>query len=459
MPPHHPAHPYPSHHASRYPPPHYAHGPPPHGSPHGPPRHPHHYPPPHYSPQHPSAQHNVAALVERFVDNRRRRQQSIDAHLDEVVDSLTQGDPVKFAFWSLDQDAAFFEGEGPAPRMLEVLGREIGLTAEQMGQLSTHRAAIREDRNTITRCHQMLREAREAIHRHIHRSGAIMEQIRCILTPVQVAKFFVWVERHQNSVKTLTTLWDRPDREGGGGGGAGGGRGGGVGDDEEEDEDEGDGGVSAEGDETADESSNSAKRDAPTGDGYAPSRSIPSGSSDGDDGAADGAADSGEQGGEQGGGAADGDEGSSGSSRRGVTTNSIGSAGGTEECSSSNSRRGNGRRGGGAVKANASRSRAARRATSRLSGATEGQQLQQPSARSRRAAAAVSSARGTKGAIHEDDDAEVSLSSTAMGIAEQLADAMAAEDAAEDARSAAAAAAPPPIYDSGRVRRSVATWE
>ena len=88
-----------------------------------------------------------------------------------------------------------------------------------------------------------------------------------------------------------------------------------------------------------------------------------------------------------------------------------------------------------------------------------GSSCSSPSARWRRAAAAVSSARGTKGAIHEDDDAEVSLSSTAMGIAEQLADAMAAEDAAEDARSAAAAAAPPPIYDSGRVRRSVATWE
>ena len=31
------------------------------------------------------------------------------------------GDPVKFALWSLDQDAEFFEGTGPAPRMLEVV--------------------------------------------------------------------------------------------------------------------------------------------------------------------------------------------------------------------------------------------------------------------------------------------------------------------------------------------------
>ena len=38
---------------------------------------------------------SVASLVERFVDNRRRRQQTIDAHLDEVEDALAQGDPVK----------------------------------------------------------------------------------------------------------------------------------------------------------------------------------------------------------------------------------------------------------------------------------------------------------------------------------------------------------------------------
>lgn len=63
---------------------------------------------------------SVASLVERFVHNRRRRQSTIDAHLDEIEDALEQGDPLKFALWSLDQDAAFFEADGPAPRILEV---------------------------------------------------------------------------------------------------------------------------------------------------------------------------------------------------------------------------------------------------------------------------------------------------------------------------------------------------
>ena len=48
-----------------------------------------------------------------------------------------------------------------------------------------------------------------------------MEHLRRILSPVQVAKFFVWVEKHQQSVKALTALWDAPaDGDEGGDGAA-----------------------------------------------------------------------------------------------------------------------------------------------------------------------------------------------------------------------------------------------
>ena len=46
-------------------------------------------------------------------------------------------------------------------------------------------------------------------------------QLPCTLTP-QVAKFFVWVEKHQHSVKTLTTLWNSVGSDGGGSGDASG---------------------------------------------------------------------------------------------------------------------------------------------------------------------------------------------------------------------------------------------
>ena len=70
----------------------------------------------------------------------------------QVEDSLSQQDPVKFALWSLDQDASSFEADAPASRMLEGLTRDIGLTPEQMGRLVAHRPAIREDRDELARC-------------------------------------------------------------------------------------------------------------------------------------------------------------------------------------------------------------------------------------------------------------------------------------------------------------------
>ena len=53
-----------------------------------------------------------------------------------------------------------------------------------------------------------------------------MEHLRRILSPVQVAKFFVWVEKHQQSVKALTALWDAPADGDEGGDGAADGEGG-----------------------------------------------------------------------------------------------------------------------------------------------------------------------------------------------------------------------------------------
>ena len=53
-----------------------------------------------------------------------------------------------------------------------------------------------------------------------------MDYIRRILSPVQVAKFFVWVEKHQQSVKALTALWDAPADGDEGGDGAADGEGG-----------------------------------------------------------------------------------------------------------------------------------------------------------------------------------------------------------------------------------------
>jgi hypothetical protein len=128
----------------------------------------------------------VASLVDRFVENRRRRQDTMDAHLDEIDEALAEGDPLKFAFWVLDQDPAFFASDSPAPRMLEMLGRDLELTSTQLQGLTRQRGAIRTNRDTLARCSDLLAEARDLIHAHIDSSAMVMETIRQVLSPVQV---------------------------------------------------------------------------------------------------------------------------------------------------------------------------------------------------------------------------------------------------------------------------------
>mmetsp|Transcript_43680 Transcript_43680/g.76963 ORF Transcript_43680/g.76963 Transcript_43680/m.76963 type:complete len:86 (+) Transcript_43680:264-521(+) len=62
-------------------------------------------------------------------------------------------------------------------------------------------AAIRQNRETLSRCLEHLRHAREEIEKHVTDSSAITEELRKVLEPVQVAKFFVWVEQNQGKLQ------------------------------------------------------------------------------------------------------------------------------------------------------------------------------------------------------------------------------------------------------------------
>ena len=144
----------------------------------------------------------VSSLVERFIDNRQRRHHTIDAHLDEIVEILSQADPVKFAYWGIEQSTA----AGQA--IMRELGAEIELTPAQLGALAAHRVAINEERRALASCYELLRQTRASVHTHLGCFSNVLDELRAILSPVQVAKFFVWVEHNPDSVETLTQLMD-----------------------------------------------------------------------------------------------------------------------------------------------------------------------------------------------------------------------------------------------------------
>ncbi|KAJ1640919.1 hypothetical protein T492DRAFT_898048 [Pavlovales sp. CCMP2436] len=93
--------------------------------------------------------------------------------------------------------------------LMEVLSMELGITKEQTEQLAEWRDAIRKDREILVESEVMIKELRARVQEHILSSHGITDGLRKILTPQQIAKFLMWVEKNQKSMDMLNTFdWE-----------------------------------------------------------------------------------------------------------------------------------------------------------------------------------------------------------------------------------------------------------
>lgn len=86
------------------------------------------------------------------------------------------------------------------------LSMELGLTGPQVDALSAQKEFIRSDRELVQGCVLLIRDLRKKVAEHVKTSQGITDGLRRILTPVQVAKFLVWVERNQKSMDLLNSM-------------------------------------------------------------------------------------------------------------------------------------------------------------------------------------------------------------------------------------------------------------
>jgi len=173
--------------------------------------------------------------VEKYVANKRAQQETINEYLDSIEDILSPGMPLQVAFSASSAEAdgdgaAAGEGAaaessdgdgGPNPKrqrqnsigsqLLETLSTELGLTAAQVDELSGQKGFIHSDREIKAQCTALIKELRVRVSEHIKTSQTITDCLRRILTPLQVAKFLVWVERNQRSMDLLNTMFQSDD--------------------------------------------------------------------------------------------------------------------------------------------------------------------------------------------------------------------------------------------------------
>ena len=91
-------------------------------------------------------------------------------------------------------------------QLLETLSMELELTKAQVDSLSNQKQTIRSDRETVSQCLQLVEQLRKKITAHMESAQSITDQLRRILTPVQVAKFLMWVEKNKRSMDLLNTF-------------------------------------------------------------------------------------------------------------------------------------------------------------------------------------------------------------------------------------------------------------
>ena len=99
---------------------------------------------------------------------------------------------------------------GPAQsvgsQLLETLSMDLEMTKEQVEKLANQKQVIRSDRETVSQCLQLVEQLRQKISAHMSAAQSITNQLRQILTPVQVAKFLMWVEKNKRSMDLLNTI-------------------------------------------------------------------------------------------------------------------------------------------------------------------------------------------------------------------------------------------------------------
>lgn len=155
-------------------------------------------------------QRELTFAIQKFVENSRARQASVDIYLEKATDALAPGLQVKFVLWGLDQNEDFYTQPG---LWQSLMLKEVGVTEEQMIRIKAHREAIHQERQMLAHCEKSLRELRNNVQVHTTSLNRKMDALQSILSPWQLAKFYVWVEKNEWCMQMLNSMWSAQNLE------------------------------------------------------------------------------------------------------------------------------------------------------------------------------------------------------------------------------------------------------
>jgi hypothetical protein len=160
----------------------------------------------------------LETYVKKFSDYGAVRTSSIQRHMEQLERLLLPTQVTKMCMWSLHQDDDFYEstndsgmGSSGSSSIWSILMSEIGANEEQKEKIKAHRNDARlmakDLRFTLRECDDLKRR----MERKNQALGEEMKELQKILSPVQLAKFILWVNSNPASVAMLDKLWSPID--------------------------------------------------------------------------------------------------------------------------------------------------------------------------------------------------------------------------------------------------------
>jgi len=148
----------------------------------------------------------LSHLVKQFVVNSRERQSGVEYHMERVQNSLVLGPQLKFALWGLSQLDDFYEQ--PEGLWKSVMGKHVGVSPSQLEALKSKRPVIRKERKKFSEMEGNLKRLRTQISEQLTSINKELDEIQKILTPLQLAKFHMWVENNGWCIQMLNTIFE-----------------------------------------------------------------------------------------------------------------------------------------------------------------------------------------------------------------------------------------------------------
>lgn len=165
----------------------------------------------------------VKEYVDKFSDYGKDRADCYQRHMKQLESLLTPSKVSKMCIWSLHQDDDFASSEeqeetlsllrqkGLNTNIWSIVCDVIEATEDQKKKIKSHRE---DAKKVVTDLRFTLRECEDLKDKMEKKNSALseeMRELRKILTPVQLAKFIIWVNENTTSMALLEKLWNPVD--------------------------------------------------------------------------------------------------------------------------------------------------------------------------------------------------------------------------------------------------------